>query len=93
MSIVNKRGGETGLDLTHDSEKIWMCGSSIDPLAKRKKRNRERIMLDFYRMPAKDLIRVVDVGLMSGKMKLRSNPIRICKHRNSFSKHKHYATV
>jgi hypothetical protein len=31
------RGGGAGLGSAHDAEKIWMCGPSIDPLAKREK--------------------------------------------------------
>jgi hypothetical protein len=44
---------------------------------KRKERNREWVMLDFYRMSAKDLIRVLDIDLIFGEMKLGSNPRRI----------------
>jgi hypothetical protein len=44
---------------------------------KRKEKKREWVMLDFCRMPAKDLIGVLDIDLVFGEMKLGSNPRRI----------------
>lgn len=56
----------------------------------RKERKREWVRLEFCRMSANSLIRVLEIGLMFGDMKLGSNPRHIFKHLNSFAKHKIY---
>jgi len=44
---------------------------------KRKERKGGRVMLDFCRMSAKDLIGVLDINLVFREMKLGSNPRHI----------------
>jgi len=41
---------------------------------KRKKREREQDMLDLCRMSARDLIRVLEIDMMFGRMKVEIEP-------------------